>query len=96
MSLESIVFIRSYVLYVLNFVVISLMYVSMSVCLSVCLCVCLFPRREVISQPILKYDISTDAYFQPKGVPENRFKIKPEVEKLFRKNLIKQLFFDRF
>jgi len=76
------------------------MYVSMSVCLSVCLCVCLsvclYPRREVISQPIIKYDISTDAYSQPEGASENRFEIKPEVEKLFRKNLIKQPFFDRF
>ena len=76
------------------------MYVSMSVCLSVrvcvCVCVCLFPRREVISEPILKHDISTDAYFQPEGVSENPFKIKPEVEKLFRKNPIKQPFFDRF
>ena len=72
------------------------MYVSMSVCLSVCVSVCLLPRREVISQPILKYDISTDAFSQPEGVPENRFKIKPEVEKLFRKNLIKQPIFNRF
>ena len=60
------------------------MYVSMCVCLSVCL----FPRGEVISQSIFKYDISTNAYSQQKGVSENRFKIKPDVEKLFRKNLI--------
>ena len=40
MNEESIVFNRSYVHCVLDFVVISLMYVSMSVCLSVCVCVC--------------------------------------------------------
>ena len=61
-----------------------------------CVSVCLYPRREVISQPIIKYDISTDAYSQPEGASENRFEIKPEVEKLLRKNLIKQPFFDRF
>ena len=66
------------------------MYVSMSVC------VCVFPRREVISKPILEYDTSTDAYLQAEGVSENRFKIRPEVEKLFRKNLIKQPFFNQF
>ena len=60
------------------------MYVSMCVCLSVCP----FPRREVISQPILKCDISKDAYSQREGVSKNRFKIKPDVGKLFRKNLI--------
>ena len=56
------------------------MYVSMSVCLSVCLCVCVFPRGEVISQPIFKYDISTDAYSQPEGVSENQFEIESDVE----------------
>ena len=40
MSVERIVFNRSYVLCILDFVVISLMYISMSVFLSVCLCVC--------------------------------------------------------
>ena len=72
---------------------ISLLFpLCMSVCLSVfvcvCLSVCLYPRRGVISQPIFKYDISTDAYSKPEGVSENQFKIKPDVEKLFRKNLI--------
>ena len=66
------------------------------VCQSVCLSVCLYLRREVIFQPIFKYDISTDAYSQPEGASENRFEIKPEVEKLLRKNLIKQSIFDRF
>ena len=56
--------------------------------MSVCVCECLLPRREVISLPIFKYDISTDAYLQSEGVSENQFKIKPDVEKLFRKNLI--------
>ena len=60
----------------------------MSVCVSVCVSVGMFPRREVISQPIIKYDISTDAYLWREGASENRFKIKPDVEKLFRKNLI--------
>ena len=55
------------------------------VCQYVCLSVCLYPRREVISQLIFKYDISTDAYLQPEGVSENRFKIKPDVEKLWLK-----------
>ena len=36
-------------------------------------------------QPTFKYDISTDAYSQPEGASENRFEIKPDVEKLFRK-----------
>ena len=63
------------------------------VCVCVCECVFLRQRREVICQPIFKYDISTDAYSQPEGASENRFEIKPEVEKLLRKNLIKQPFF---
>ena len=58
MNPESIVFNCSYVLCVLDFVVISLMYVSMPVCLSVCVsvCICVFPPTEAISQPILKCD----------------------------------------
>ena len=83
---------------VISFVhLISLLFpLCMSVCLSVCLCVCVFPRREVISQHIFKYDISTDVYLQPKGASENRFEIKLEVEKLFWKNLIKQPFFNQY
>ena len=59
----------------------------MSVCVCVRVCVCMFPRRDFISQPIFKYDTFTDAYSEPEGTSENRFKIKPEVEKLLRKNL---------
>ena len=54
------------------------------------------PHKTAVFRPILKYDISTDGYLHPEGVPENRFKIKPEVEKLFRKNLIKQPLFNQY
>ena len=64
--------------------------------MSVCVCVCLRQRSEVISEPISKCDMSKDAYSQPEGVSENRFKIEVRVQKLFRKNLISQVFLDRF
>ena len=85
--LETVIFNHSYVLCILDFVVISL-YVCQYVCVSVCVSVGMFPRREVISQPIIKYDTSTDAYLWREGASENRFEIKPDVKKLFRKNLI--------
>ena len=90
------VFNRSYFLCILDFVVISHVCQYVCVCACVRVSVCMFPRREVISQPIFKYDTSTDAYSEPEGVSENRFKIKPEVEKLFRKILIKCSFFNQF
>ena len=97
MASKIIVFNRSYVPCIFDSVVISL-YVCQFVCLSVCVCVCvcLFPRREVISQPIFKCNISTDAHSIPLGISENRFEIKVSVHNLFRKNLIKYPFFDRF
>ena len=54
------------------------------------------PHKTAIFRPILKYEISTEAYFHPEAVPETRFKIKPEVEKLFWKNLIKQPLFNQY
>ena len=91
MALKIIVFNRSYVPCIFDSVVISLY-----VCQFVCVSVCLFPRREVISQPIFKCDISTDAHSIPLGISENKFEIKVSVQNLFRKNLIKYPFFDRF
>ena len=81
------------------YLILLLLPLCMSVCLSDCLCVYVFPHRVVVAQPIFKYDISTDAYSRPEGVSENQFKIKPDVkdvEKLFRKNLIIQPYFNRF
>ena len=66
------------------------------VCQCVCLSVCLFPRSEVISQPIFKYDISTDAQSLHLGISENRFEIEVSVKKLFRKNRIMQVLFKLF
>lgn len=62
----------------------------------VCLSVCLQQHSEVISEPISKCDMTTDAYSQLKGVFENRFKIEVRVKKSFRKNLITQVFLDCF
>ena len=63
-------------------------FVCLCVCLwvSICLSVCLYPRSKLISQSILKCDISTDAVLQPEGVAKIRFDIKTDIEKLFRKN----------
>ena len=57
------VFNRGYVLFILDFVVNSLMYVSMSVCVYVCL----FPRREVISELISKCDTWFGASWSHRG-----------------------------
>ena len=62
----------------------------------VCVCVCLYPRSGFNSQPIFKFDMSTDAESPPGGVSENRFEIGVRVKKWFRKNLITQPYFNQF
>ena len=71
-------------------------FVCLCVCVSVCVCVCLYPRSAFNSQPIFKFDMSTDAESPPGGVSENRFEIGVRVKKLFRKNLITQPYFNQF
>ena len=78
-TLEGIVFNHSYVLCTLDFIVVSLMYVSMSVCLSVCVSVCpsvcVFPPTEVISQLILKCDTWLNASLPNLGSYVHNFMI---------------------